>query len=135
MSYVRIWIHLVWSTKYRKPVLTKTSRELLFSHILDNAREKNIHIDCINGAADHVHVLIRLQARQSLVPIVQQLKGESANWANKQSLLPHPFEWQREYFAESIRPKDLTRIRKYIMNQEKHHADKNEMIPRYESNC
>ena len=43
MPFIKIYIHLVWSTKNRKPFLnTIESRKLVWNNIKENAKEKNI---------------------------------------------------------------------------------------------
>ncbi len=42
MPFVKIWIHSVWSTKNREPLLDKSLRKTLFDHIHQNALNKNI---------------------------------------------------------------------------------------------
>ena len=81
-----MWIHLVWATKKREPLLDKTLRLKLFSHIRENALAKNIHIDFINGYIDHIHILVSLNADQTIANIVQLIKGESSYWINKNKL-------------------------------------------------
>lgn len=65
MGYLKIWIHLVWTTKNRKPSLTKEIRQEVFHHIRENAKVKNIYIDFINGYTEHVHCLISLGSGQN----------------------------------------------------------------------
>jgi putative transposase len=60
MSHVRIWIHLVFSTKNREPILKDEFRYDLFKHIANNCLEKDIFLKIINGYTDHVHCLISL---------------------------------------------------------------------------
>ena len=60
MSYIKVWLHFVWSTKDRKPHLTDDIRQKVFQHIRENAREKGIFIDFINGYVEHAHCLISL---------------------------------------------------------------------------
>lgn len=124
MSYTRVWIHLVWATKKRAPVLEKPIRTKLFSHIRENARSKNIHIDFVNGYVDHIHILISLNSDQTIAKIVQLLKGESSFWMNKYKLTPQKFEWQDDYFAVSVSEPGVNKVREYIKNQEQHHAKK-----------
>ena len=124
MGYTKIWIHLVWATKRREPILTKPVRYKLFTHIRKNAKEKNIHIDFINGHVEHVHALISLNADQCISKVVQLIKGESSHWINKNNLTPDTFEWQDDYFAVSVSESDVNRVRQYIKNQERHHAKK-----------
>ncbi len=78
MSFVKIYIHAVWATKKREPFLKKSIRPILFQHILNNAREKGIHIDFINGVEDHVHCLISLNPSQTIANVMQLIKGESS---------------------------------------------------------
>ena len=124
MGYTKIWVHLVWATKKREPVLNKAIRTKIFSHIRENALAKNIHIDFINGHIDHVHILISLNADQTISNIIQLIKGESSYWINKNKLTLQKFEWQDDYFAVSVSESGINSVREYIKNQEEHHAKK-----------
>ncbi|CAN5884596.1 hypothetical protein BH11BAC4_BH11BAC4_00340 [soil metagenome] len=124
MPLLKIWIHLVWATKNREPVLTKDSREKIFKHIRENGRQKNVYVDFVNGYTDHVHCLISLNAEQTIAKVVQLLKGESSFWANKNNLCKRKLVWQGEYFAVSVSESGVNRVREYIKNQEEHHRNK-----------
>ena len=87
MAFVKIWIHAVWSTKNREPIFEKSRRIGLFKHIRQNAQEKEIYIDFINGVEDHIHALLCLNTDLSISKTLQLIKGEASFWANK-----------REYF-------------------------------------
>ena len=94
MPYVKIYIHLVWSTKNWKPHLdSEELRKKVWQHIKENAKEKNIFIDHINGHKDHCHCLISLGSDQTIQKIVQLIKGESSFWINKYQLTKQKFEW------------------------------------------
>lgn len=121
MPFVKVWLHFVWSTKDRYPYLTDEIRSKIFEHIKQNAREKGIHIDFINGYLDHVHCLISLGTDQTLEKIMQLIKGESSFWINKNKLTKARFAWQDEYFVVSVNEATLLSVRKYIANQEEHH--------------
>ena len=124
MPQLKIWVHFVWSTKNREPMLIKEIRTPLFSHIRENARAKGIYLDFIGGYLDHVHSLISLGGEQSISRIAQLIKGESAHWVNQQSLLPSKLQWQDEYFAASVSGSSVDVLRDYIKNQEEHHRKK-----------
>jgi len=124
MSYIKIWIHAVWATKNRKPLLSKEIRTLVFEHIIENANKKNILIDSVNGHHDHVHVLFRLKNDQTISKVIQLIKGESGYWINSQKLTWEKFVWQREYFAVSIGESEVDRVRDYIRNQHSKHRTK-----------
>ena len=124
MGYVKMWAHLVWATKKREPVLGKNIRKNIFSHIRENALTKNIQIDFINGHVDHVHILLSLNADQTIANTIQLIKGESSYWINKNKLTPQKFEWQDDYFVVSVSESGIDKVRDYIKNQEEHHKKK-----------
>jgi putative transposase len=65
MSFIKVYIHFVWSTKNRIPFLaTKELRQKVWKHIKENAKEKGIHIDFVNGYSDHCHCLVSLGQNQ-----------------------------------------------------------------------
>jgi putative transposase len=124
MSYVKIYIHAVWATKDRFPYLKSELRSKVIEHIRENAKDKNIFIDHINGYTEHLHVLISMYAEQSIANIINLLKGESSYWVNKQKLTKSNFGWQDDYFAVSIGESQVESVRQYIRDQENHHQRK-----------
>ena len=124
MPYIRIWVHLIWSTKNRVPLLADGLRAQVFSHIKENASKKDIYLDTINGVADHLHTLISLGSDQTIARVAQLLKGESSYWMNKEKMTKKKFEWQDEYFAVSVSEWMVPTVRAYIRNQEEHHRKK-----------
>jgi putative transposase len=121
MPYAQIWIHLIFSTKNREPLITKDIKPILLNHIRENAKSKNIYIDFINAEKDHVHVLISLGLDQSIAKVAQLIKGESSFWMNKNKISKYKFEWQDEYIALSVSNSGIEKVRDYIKNQEEHH--------------
>jgi putative transposase len=121
MSFVKVMIHAVWGTKNRYPFLTKEVKEKVISHIIENAKTKQIFIDRLNGHTEHLHCLFGLNADTSIAKTLQLLKGESAFWINKQQLTASKFEWADEYFAVSVSESIIDKIRTYIDGQEEHH--------------
>ncbi len=120
-SYHKLWIHLIWSTQERRPLLAKDIRRDIFTHILTKARVEGIYVDTINGTADHVHCLLELDPKQGLAKIVNDLKGESSHWVNAQGLVKGRFAWQEGYSAFSYSESQVQRVREYIRDQEQHH--------------
>jgi REP element-mobilizing transposase RayT len=114
-------VHAVWGTKNREPILSKDTRDLLFSHIQDNARTKDIFIDTIGGYQDHVHCLISLGSDQNISKVMQQIKSESSFWTNKEKLFNHKLFWAEDYFAASVSESSIAKVRDYINNQDEHH--------------
>lgn len=92
MPLVKVWIHFVWSTKNRQPLLSDEIRPKVFQHIRHNAGEKGIFIDFIGGYIDHVHCLVSLGTDQTIEKIIQLIKGESSFWINRNKLCGEKFE-------------------------------------------
>ena len=124
MSFVKIWVHLVFSTQDRKPFLKSEIRYDLHKHIITNCQEKEIFLQAINGYSEHIHCLISLGKEQTISKISQLIKGESSYWINKNSLTSSKFAWQDDYFAVSVSESQVQQVIEYIKNQEVHHAKK-----------
>lgn len=125
MPFVKVYLHCVWSTKNRIPYLDSIElRQKVWNHIRENAIQKGIYIDFINGYSDHCHCLISLGVDQNIQKVIQLIKGESSFWINKNELTKEKFQWQEEYFAVSVSESILDKVREYIKNQEEHHKKK-----------
>lgn len=122
MSFLKIWIHLVFSTKNREPFLTKDIKAKVHQHIIENCKEKEIYVLAVNGYTDHLHCLISLGKEQSIAKIAQLIKGESSFWINKNNLCNSKFSWQDDYFAVSVSESQVDIVKTYIQNQEQHHS-------------
>lgn len=125
MSWVRVWIHIVFTTKNREPfLLTKELRESVFRHIKLNAEEKGIWLECVNGYQDHVHCLVSLGKEQTISKVAQLIKGESSFWINHNNLIKSKFSWQDDYWVVGVSESHLQSVRSYILLQEEHHRKK-----------
>ena len=131
MPFVKVMIHAVWGTKNRFPFLQKTLRPEVYGHITDNAKIKSLYIDCLNGAEDHIHILMGLNADISISKTIQLIKGESSFWINKQSLVKTKFEWADEYYTVSVSESKLDDVRNISTTRkniiEKKHSGKSVM--------
>lgn len=122
MSYLKVWIHLVFSTKNREPLLTKDIRQKVHDHIIQNCKEKEIFVLAVNGYTDHLHCLISLGKEQSIAKVAQLIKGESSFWINKNNITKGRFMWQDDYYACSVSESAVGVVKAYIQNQEAHHT-------------
>jgi putative transposase len=123
-SYTKIYLHLIWSTKNREPYLTVDARPKAFEHLIQNAREKGIYVECMNIQIDHIHLLVNLPSDQKIDDVVKLLKGESSHWINSENIIKSKFSWQRGYGAFSVSPSHIEAVRKYIIGQDEHHRKK-----------
>ena len=124
MPFIKIWIHLIFSTKNREPLITNAIKSEIIDHIKSNAKDKDIYIDFINGVKDHIHILLSLGSEQNIAKVVQLIKGEPSFWINKNKISKTKFEWQEEYIAISVSESVVQKVRDYIKNQEEHHTIK-----------
>jgi REP element-mobilizing transposase RayT len=122
MSWARVWIHIIFTTQKRKPFLhSEDIRFKMFKHIKENAKEKNIWLDCVSGHSEHAHCLISLGKKQTISKVAQLIKGESSYWINQSGLLNQKFKWQDDFWAVSVSESHLEAVRNYIHKQEEHH--------------
>lgn len=52
---------------------------------------------------------------------MQEVKGESSKWINKEGLTPQKFQWQEGYAAFSHARSQIDTVVKYIHHQQEHH--------------
>ena len=121
-SYSALWVHLIWSTKNREPILSPLLKQEVYQVINNIANDHEIYLDCINGVEDHVHLLVRLRTDQSVADIAKIIKGNS--WDHFKDDPDKYVTWQDGFAAFSVSPSHLKRVRSYIYNQEKHHREK-----------
>ncbi len=127
MPVINVFLHFVWGTKNRTPFLaTPEIRQSVWQHMVENGKIKSIFILGVSGHKDHCHCIVSLSADQAISKIAQLIKGEASFWINKSGLIsPYfpkaKFDWQEDYFVESISPHLLYSVRNYLAIQEEHH--------------
>ena len=66
----------------------------------------------INGMAEHVHVLARINPVISISEFLGKFKSVSSGWANRQTR--GRFKWQVKYVAFAVSQSQVERVREYI---------------------
>ena len=120
-SYSRVWLHLVWATLERRPLLSKSASAKVSGYLTQYAMEKGIYLKINYVNPDHVHALIDLPTHLCIEDVTQLLKGSSSHWINESNLLPGKFGWGRGYGAFSVSQSGVGEVAKYIATQEEHH--------------
>ena len=72
----------------------------------------------IGGMNNHIHVLIEVPPKISVVTLVRAMKANSSKAMNEAG---HLFAWQQGYGCFSVSASNLERVRTYIQRQEEHH--------------
>ena len=117
--------HIVWSTKYRRKVLTIDIEKRLKEILIDVGRQKGFDIAEIKiGQKDHVHVFVSAIPKISISYIAKMMKGISGRLLLKEfpeisKQLWNGELWNPSYYVETIGSVSEEAIRKYIQNQEK----------------
>ena len=117
--------HIVWSTKYRRKVLTIDIEKRLKEILIDVGRQKGFDIAEIEiGQKDHVHVFVSAIPKISISYIAKMMKGISGRLLLKEfpeisKQLWNGELWNPSYYVETIGSVSEEAIRKYIQNQEK----------------
>ena len=120
-SYSRVWLHLVWATLERRPLLDKFAAAKLSGYLADYAKQKSIYMKINFVNADHVHALIDLPTNLSIEEVMQLFKGGSSHWINEKNLVAGKFGWGRGYGVFSVSESGVAEVCAYISNQEEHH--------------
>lgn len=124
-SLAKVYVHIVFSTKYRYPFLTdKNIRSEMHAYLGGTCNELDSPVLTVGGVADHVHVLCRLTRNLSIAKVVGDMKRSSSKWIKTKGTLLRKFAWQNGYGAFSVGQSEVERVRKYIEGQEEHHRRK-----------
>jgi putative transposase len=94
-SFSQIYIQIVFSVKFREPLLQKPWRDDVFKYIagiISNKKQKAI---IVNGVSDHVHVFIGYKPAMPLPDLVRDIKNNSSAYINDRGLTPGKLHGRR----------------------------------------
>ena len=114
-------IHLIFSTKERRPFLEDAIRKSLHAYIAGIFNEQESPCLAVNSVADHVHVLFCLNKNAALAQVIMQAKKGASRWLKTQGPRYSDFGWQNGYGAFSVSQSNVAEVRRYIANQVEHH--------------
>lgn len=120
-SYSRCWLHLIWGTLGREPLLRREAAARVSRSLSEYAETKGTYMKINYVNADHVHALIDLPTRLTIEEVVQLLKGSSSHWINANDLIAEKFAWGRGYGAFSVSQSNVSTVAAYIAGPEQHH--------------
>ena len=115
--------HLVWTTKYRKPVLVGKVGIRVRDLIREICMEHSIQILRGHVSKDHIHIFISMPPQISVSKIAQYIKGKTSRKLLQESAeLRKRFWgqhlWGRGYFAVTSGTITDEMIMEYIENQD-----------------
>src|SRR5262249_9990643 len=137
-SLAKVYLHVVFSTRNRAPLLADEWRDELFRVMGGAANNLGCQSLVVGGVADHVHMLIQLGRTITIADAVGKIKSTTSAWINQTRGLASPFHGQAGYAAFSVSQSNLEAVREYIRKQPEHHASQSfqdellEWLRRYE---
>jgi putative transposase len=120
-SLALVIVHIIFSSKERRPFLSEDIRPRIHAYLATVARDHDCECFCVGGVADHVHLAVRLSRTITIAQLVEKLKTSSSAWVKRQPPKLDSFAWQNGYAAFSVSPGNLDALRKYIETQAEHH--------------
>jgi REP element-mobilizing transposase RayT len=121
-SLALIYVHLVFSTKERRPFLQDPAfRSRAHAYLAGICENQQCPALSVGGVEDHVHVLCRLSKIIEVATLVRELKRDSSKWVKDENPRLANFHWQNGYGAFSASPSHVDPLREYIANQVEHH--------------
>ena len=119
--YTQLYLHLVWATWDRMPLITPAIRQRIYGCIERQVKKHRCEVIAIGGMEDHVHLLIRFPTTARIAEVVQHAKGASSNLVTQVLDRGGFFKWQGNYGAFTIAKSQVPSVRRYILDQERHH--------------
>ena len=120
-AFSQIYIQLVFAVKGRASVIQPSWEEEMYRYITGIVRNKEQKLLSINGATDHIHILIGMKPSCCLSDLVREIKKASNEFINERKFVRGKFQWQEGYGAFSYSHADLDNVIRYIVNQKEHH--------------
>ena len=117
-TLTNLLLHVVFSTKDRRGLITVDLQETLYPYIGGIIRGENGVPIAIGGTKDHIHILAKFPASVSVSDMLRRIKGNSSKWMKGKG---RPFAWQRGYAAFSVSQSLSGKVKTYIQGQEEHH--------------
>lgn len=123
-SLAQVWLHVVFSTKDRRPFLQDEAfRDEMFRMLSHHAKELRCVSASVGGHVDHVHLLIGLSRTISIAKLVERVKTETSRWAKDANGGSPLFAWQSGYGVFSVSHSNRGEVDSYIRTQAEHHKE------------
>jgi REP element-mobilizing transposase RayT len=122
--YTQLYLHCVWATWDRLPLITPDLEARLYPAIINKCRELRCDVKAIGGDVDHVHLLVRFPTTLAVATLLKEVKGSSSHLVTHEIAPTEFFKWQGAYGAFTVSKDDVDDVIDYIRNQKAHHAAK-----------
>lgn len=114
--------HIVWVTKYRKPVFIGKIESDVKKYLNEMLQSLSMDVIAMEVMPDHIHLLVNCKPQLRLSDAVKILKCNIARWL----FLSHPeikeqlwggHLWNPSYFVATVSNRSLEQVAGYINSQ------------------
>ncbi len=124
-SLTKISVHIVFSTKDRRPLLADDElRREMHQQLGGTSRTLGCPPLIVGGVADHIHLLGQMSRTIAIAEWIKELKRVSSIWIKERDPRQNTFQWQSGYGAFSVGQSEIERVADYIRNQAEHHRQR-----------
>ncbi len=123
-TFNKLAYHIIFSTKYRKPLIYDDIQSRLYEYMGGIIRAQNGRLIEIGGIEDHIHLLVNLAPTKTVCDSIREIKTNASKWCNQLPGQNCRFEWQKGYGAFTVSYSHIELVQNYIQNQPEHHKTK-----------
>ena len=115
--------HVVFCTKYRRPVLTDGVDERLKEIIAEVCEERGVELIALEVMPEHVHLFVDVPPTISMSSLMHFVKGRASRLLRQE--FPHlksrlPCLWTGSFFCSSVGGAPVETVKRYIEEQQRY---------------
>src|SRR5215471_3167823 len=114
-SYMHNPVHVVFSTKERRKLMSKESQSHLWGYLAGVCKKQKIFVHQIGGMEDHLPLLIQIPLTLTYSDAMQEIKTSASRWMGRN------FSWQRGFGIFGVSASNVSAVVRYIRTQDRHH--------------
>ena len=119
-TFHSVTIHVIFTCKERRPLITPAIAERLYSYIGGILRKRDCTLLEGGGVDNHVHLLIGMAPKHAISDVLRDVKANTSKWIHE-TWPKQEFAWQEGYGVFSVSISHIDKTRAYILNQPEHH--------------
>lgn len=123
-TYTQIYIQYVFAVQNRISLIKNEWKDELYKYMTGIINQHEHKLLSIGGMTDHIHALVSMHPKQAPSDLMYELKRSSSLWINENKFVVGKFSWQEGFGVFSYSQSQISRVSKYIENQETHHKKK-----------
>ena len=118
----QLLIHIVWTTRDRRPMIDRPQASFLWEHLPIIARQERSRVLELGIVATHLHLLLRVHPATVIPRLLQRMKGGTSTFINRHMTTGGPaLRWAKGYSVTSVSPRQREVVAAYVRCQDAHH--------------